>query len=596
MRVAIAGGGTGIGAACARLLVRAGAQVFASARTLADLDALQEACAQGPGVLHTLAADLSTDVGAEAFARGAFEALGGLEAGLVCVGAAHPAVRLAEATRALLHEQLEQHTIAAALSSGALVRAWERQPGPRGPDRQLLVLSSLATQRPPLPGTGPYTLAKAAVEALVRGLAAECWPLRVNALCLGPVATRLHLHAGTPAQAIARFPTPDQVAPLIVQLLGDQAPQTSGRCFDAEALGLDADAALHGSGGLAFVAPLQPVTLDEPAAPEAEPGRRPSPRVLRALRASAASVQVYPRDHDLLVRRLAGLHGVAPGQVVLSGGGATELLERCLRALCTRGDEVLSPFPTFEVLSALCSREGLRHRPVPSRTADGLFAPLSAKPLLAALGPRTRLVYVATPDNPTGAVLDDAELRTLLRGLPRGVPLVLDEAWSLAAPAPLGDEGALVRLRSFSKLFGLAGLRLGYALAPPGLASLLHRLALPYPLGAPQLAAALAALDELPRARKAALLLRRTRGRVADGLRALGLLVNESPSPVLLVRDPRRKNLGPLLFALRAAEVPVQEAHWDPAALVLATGDLAHGRRLLAAARRALAPGGAREV
>src|SRR5205807_2497525 len=109
--------------------------------------------------------------------------------------------------------------------------------------------------------------------------------------------------------------------------------------------------------------------------------------------------------------------------------------ERALRAFCQPGDEVISSFPTFELLSALCSRLGLRHRPVPAPLLDdGLFGPLSARRLLDALGPRSAVVYVASPDNPTGATLSDAEESELQRGLPRSTLLLLDQAWA-SAPA-----------------------------------------------------------------------------------------------------------------------------------------------------------------
>lgn len=556
------------------------------------MEALAADLRAGGGEAWAVTADLATDEGAARFAQEAWERLGGVDRALLCAGAAHPATPLQEASRALLLEQLEQNVVAALLPAGALLRERDRR-GAAG-ELRLLFLSSLATRRPPMEGAGPYTAAKAALDQAVRSLAEEAWGRAlVNGLNLGPVATRLHARAGTPAEWVARFPSTEEAAPLVVRLLGPEGDGLTGRCVDAEALALDGPAALRGTGALAFVDPLQAhLDGDDGPAPEAEPGRRPSPRVRAAVRAAAPDLNRHPRETGRLIARLAALHDVDPDCVVLSGGGATGLLERCLRALAGPGDEVVSPFPTYEVLSVLCARLGLRHRPAPSpRLPDGLFGPLAARPLLAALGPRSRAVYVASPDNPTGASLPAGELDALLRGLPAPAVLLLDEAWSLEPPAPLDPPpGAhLVRLRTFSKLFGLAGLRLGWAVAPPPLASLLRRLELPFPVGTPQLAAALAALDELPRAGRAALLLRRQRARLGEELRALGLRVSAGESPVLLVRDPRRgASAGPLLFALRAAGVPVQEAHWDPAAVAVSVGTRAQDRRLVAALRRAL--------
>ena len=589
-RVAIAGAGQGIGAACAHALTHEGARLVLCSRTASDLAEVAAAIGASGGEAHVVAADLATDAGAQAFAEGAFAARGGVDLGLICVGIAQAPLPFSRSSRALLLEQLEGNALAPALGAAALLRQWSLRPAP-DEDRQLLFLSSLVTRRPPFAGTAPYTAGKAALESFVRAIAEEAWPsVRANALALGAVATRLHQRAGTPREVIESLPSAGDIAPLVLLAAGQRARGLTGRTIDFEALASDPDAALHGDGRLATVNELQRALAESEPLAEAEPGRRPSPRVRRALRATADSLHRYPHEGGALAARLAALHGAAPETIALSGGGASELLERCLRALCVPGDEVVSPFPTFELLSALCSREGLRHRPVPSpRTAEGLFGPHAAAPLLAAVGPRTRLVYVASPDNPTGVSLSPAEESTLYLRLPPRCVLVIDEAWAGPPRGPY-PEGQVVRLRSFSKLNGLAALRIGYAVGARGIVSLLRRLQLPYPLGAPQLAAALAVLDEPERGRRAELLLARERQRLAVGLRALGLAVSEGEAPVLLLRAPSGNSVGRLFFALQAAGATVQEAHWDPLALVLALGSRAANRRHLAACARALAP------
>jgi histidinol-phosphate aminotransferase len=423
-----------------------------------------------------------------------------------------------------------------------------------------------------MPGAGPYTAAKTALESLVRAFAEESWPrARANALCLGPVRTRMHVEAGTPAEWIEKFPSPDEIAPLVLKAM---ALPVTGRILDAEALQSDPPAALAGDGHLADVERF----VEPPI--EAEPARAPSPHVRAAVRSTAGALHRYPHGAAALAARLAKLHDLSPDCVALSGGGATELIERSIRVFCARGDEIVSPFPTFEVLSGLCSREGVRHKAVPARrTKDGLFEPAhTAGPLVAAIGPRTRLLYVASPDNPTGATLPPSEQDRLERS---GIPLVLDEAWALEPSKP----SAAISIRSFSKLHGLAALRVAYAIGPPERIALLRKLELPFPLGAPQIAAVDAVLDRPERTRRAALLLVRERARIAKAFRALGCAVSESPAPVLLVRHERA---GRLLFALQAASLPVQEAHWDPSALVLPLGGRAQNDRAMSSARRAL--------
>ncbi|MFN2549203.1 MAG: aminotransferase class I/II-fold pyridoxal phosphate-dependent enzyme [Myxococcales bacterium] len=553
MKVAIAGAGRGIGAACARAL-RGLAELTICARTADEIRAV----AAETGA-RAIVADVSTDAGAEEFAAAA----GAVDLALICVGSAHRAVALEDAGAEKMKKHFFSNAVAPAVAAGALLR--------RGA-KHVFFLSSLATRRPPMPGAGPYTAAKAALESMVRTFAEECWPrARANALCLGPVRTQLHVDAGTPAEWLEKFPSAEEIAPLVITAA---ALPGTGRILDAEALQLDPAAALAGDGRLADVEPFREPPL------EAEPGRGPSPRVRAALK--SIPLQAYPRGAARLAARIASLHGVDESCVALSGGGATELIERAIRVFCSRGDEIVSPFPTFEVLSALCSREGVRHRAVPARRRpDGLFEPAhSAAPLLSAIGPRTRLLYVASPDNPTGATLPAGEGSLLER---TGIPLVLDEAWSFEPPKPSGA----IRIRSFSKLQGLAAMRVAYAIGPPEQIALLRKLELPFPLGAPQIAAADAVLDRPERTRRAGLLLVRERARIAAALRELGCAVSESPAPVLLVRHPAAARL---LFALQAAGLPVQEAHWDPSAVVVPLGRRAQNDRAVSAARRALSP------
>jgi NAD(P)-dependent dehydrogenase (short-subunit alcohol dehydrogenase family) len=246
LRIAIGGAGQGVGAACARVFAAQGARLLLCSRTETDLLALADelrginALLEGrePEVF-CLAADLSTDEGAALFAKTAHETLGGVDLGLLCAGASMRAELLASAApnpagdAARLLGQFRGNTLAPALGAIALARAWapedarEAPPlageaqdthagGGRAPpiDRQILVLSSLVTRLHAQQGLGPYLAAKVALEALVRTLAEELWPrIRVNALCLGPVATRLHEQAGTPPEVIAQFPSPEEVTP-----------------------------------------------------------------------------------------------------------------------------------------------------------------------------------------------------------------------------------------------------------------------------------------------------------------------------------------------------------------------------------------------
>ncbi|HEV2821367.1 MAG TPA: aminotransferase class I/II-fold pyridoxal phosphate-dependent enzyme [Solirubrobacteraceae bacterium] len=163
---------------------------------------------------------------------------------------------------------------------------------------------------------------------------------------------------------------------------------------------------------------------------------------------------------------LARHHGVAAARVAV-GHGAAQLLEAAAQALLGPGDELLSPWPTYPLYPLVARRCGAHA--VATRNAAG-------DAVAGAVSPRTRLVVLCSPNDPTGEVLSSELLRDLLEGLPERIVVVLDEAlvdFATSRPrdealALLEDHPRLVVVRTFSKAWGLAGLRCGYALGGPG--------------------------------------------------------------------------------------------------------------------------------
>lgn len=199
---------------------------------------------------------------------------------------------------------------------------------------------------------------------------------------------------------------------------------------------------------------------------------------------------------------LARRHGVSPGRVAV-GHGAAQLLEAAVQELLGPGDELLSPWPTYPLYPLLARRRGAQA--VPARG-------VSVAALAGAVTPRTRLVMLCSPNDPTGEAVSAGALRVLLEGLPERVVVVLDEALvDFATSRPrdaalrlLEDHPRLLVVRTFSKAWGLAGLRCGYALGGPGAEPLLERLAPPLGLGELALAGALEALAPQPTSSPAA--------------------------------------------------------------------------------------------
>lgn len=228
----------------------------------------------------------------------------------------------------------------------------------------------------------------------------------------------------------------------------------------------------------------------------------PSPKALAAIERALPDLFRYPVVADDELRAALAAHaGLSPENVV-TGNGATELLDMIVRGFVRAGDEVILSRPTFPMMDILTRRAGGR---VVYADLNAAFV-YDPEAVLAAVSAHTRLIYICTPNNPTGTAVSQAQAHTLLNGLERTAApeaiVVLDESYRDFADAPwdaTDDVRAgrnLIAVRSFSKSWGLAGLRVGYAFARREIAEYLQRLRLPFHLGMAALRGALAALDD----------------------------------------------------------------------------------------------------
>ncbi len=201
----------------------------------------------------------------------------------------------------------------------------------------------------------------------------------------------------------------------------------------------------------------------------------PLPSVLMAISDAAADVNRYPDMYATeLVGAIAGSLGVAP-ETVVTGCGSVAVLGHVLTAVCEPGDEVVLPWRSFEAYPIAITLAGGVGVPVPV-DRDGR---LDLEAMVAAITPRTKVVLVCTPNNPTGPAVHSGELATFLAAVPGDVLVVLDEAYVefvrdervADGLAVFAEHPNVVLLRTFSKAYGLAGLRVGYAVARPRLAA-----------------------------------------------------------------------------------------------------------------------------
>ncbi|MBO9554546.1 histidinol-phosphate transaminase [Cellulomonas sp.] len=258
----------------------------------------------------------------------------------------------------------------------------------------------------------------------------------------------------------------------------------------------------------------------------------PLPSVVAAVADAAVDVNRYPDMFATeLTEAIAASLLVAPEQVV-TGCGSVAVLGHVLQAVCESGDEVVMPWRSFEAYPIAITLAGAVGVPVPVG-ADGR---LDLPALAAAVTPRTRVILVCTPNNPTGPAVHADELAELLASVPKDVLVVLDEAYvefvrdpeAADGLAALAEHANVVLLRTFSKAYGLAGLRVGYAVARPRLATGIRMASTPFGVSHVAQLAALASLraerELMTRVDK--LVVERTR--LLDGLRAQGWTVPDS--------------------------------------------------------------------
>jgi histidinol-phosphate aminotransferase len=253
----------------------------------------------------------------------------------------------------------------------------------------------------------------------------------------------------------------------------------------------------------------------------------PLPGVLEAMR-GASALNRYPDATAARLRAALGARfGVDP-DAVLIGAGSVSLLAQLMLAVAGPDDEVMYAWRSFEGYPYLARMAGTTAVEVPL-TADARhdFAAMAA-----AVTDRTRLIIVCSPNNPTGPIVTTAEFAAFLDAVPRDVLVVLDEAYAEFVTDPdavdglgtlgLQDRPNVVALRTFSKAFGLAGLRVGYAIGHPRVLAAASATAIPLAVTAQGEAAALASLEAEAELRERVSVLAERRDRLAAALREVG--------------------------------------------------------------------------
>ncbi len=269
----------------------------------------------------------------------------------------------------------------------------------------------------------------------------------------------------------------------------------------------------------------------------------PSPKAVAALAGAAHDLALYPDGSSVALREAIGAaETIDPARIVVGGEGSGPLLTMLANAYLQPGDEVIFSRHAFLLYDIATRANSARPVMVPEKHGNtGIRIDVDA--MLAAVTPRTRIVYIANPNNPTGSYLTRDEMARLHAGLPRQVLLVIDAAYGEFVDAPDYDTGIelartndnVVVTRTFSKIHGLAALRLGWAYVPGAVADILNRIRGPFPTSPLQQQAGAAAIADKDHVARVAAFNKQWRGWLTQEIRRLGLRVDDSAANFVLV-------------------------------------------------------------
>ena len=311
----------------------------------------------------------------------------------------------------------------------------------------------------------------------------------------------------------------------------------------------------------------------------------PSPKALVAVRAALADVHRYPDGSCYHLRRaLARKLRVAP-EALLFGNGSNELIELIVRTFLHAGEEAVMADQAFVIYRMLVQSQGGRGIIVPLRNFTH-----DLEAMAEAITPSTRVVFLANPNNPTGTIFFREQWEEFLAVLPRDVIVVMDEAYAefvedVRYPDALSDlhgNHLLIILRTFSKIYGLAGLRVGYGIAHPDIIELLNRLRAPFNVNTLAQVAALAALDDDAHVERTRQVNREGMAFLREAFDGLGLEHVPSWANFILVKVGNAAHLYDALLRLGVIVRPVP-VYGFPEHVRVTVGTRAENERLIGA-------------
>ena len=264
----------------------------------------------------------------------------------------------------------------------------------------------------------------------------------------------------------------------------------------------------------------------------------PSPLAVEAARRALAESHRYPDGGSYYLREALAARLNVPRQKIIIGSGSTDVIHLAAQVLLAPGDSAVTSEGSFPLYYVAIEKMGARLVAVPLKNYG-----FDLEGIAHVIEKDTRIIYVANPNNPTGTVFDAEAFDAFLKKVPQGVLVVLDEAYhdyvemknySRSLDLVRADTNVLV-LRTFSKIYGLAGLRVGYGIGPAEVIEAMDKVRLPFPASGVAQAAALAALDDNEHVRRSLETNREGMKQLESGLREMGVKFAPSVTNFILV-------------------------------------------------------------
>ncbi len=318
----------------------------------------------------------------------------------------------------------------------------------------------------------------------------------------------------------------------------------------------------------------------------------PSPLAVKAIQGVLHGINRYPDCHGRdLKERLAERLGLSPAYVAL-GNGSSELIDLCARCFLGLGTEAIMGDPAFAFYGRVVQAAGAQRVSVPLKAFRHDLQAMAQQ-----ITPRTRMVFIGNPNNPTGSCVPPHDIAAFIEALPDGVIVLLDEAYREYLPDELQPDTVryvregrpVIALRSFSKIYGLSGLRIGYAIAPPDCTALIDKARQPFNVNALAGAAAAAALDDEAHLAGSKRLNEAGKQYLYQALEEIGVRYVPTAANFILVDVERDVNQVVRALAEKRVAVCPLARYGLPTSLRVTIGALRENERFIAALREVLA-------